>query len=497
MKQPQKTLWIAVLGSALLALGATGGWWWATRTVASAPMATGNESAGAPAKQGQGKPLYWYDPMVPQQHFDKPGKSPFMDMELVPKYADAEGGASGVKIDPTVAQNLGVRLAKVERIPLATQVQTSGIIGFNERNVAVVQTRSGGFVERVWPLAPGDVVKAGQPIAAFLIPEWAAAQHELLAVRASGDAALLAAARDRLRLLGMPERVIDAVEKNAAVQSRFTVTAPIGGVIQSLDVRAGMTLTAGQTLARINGLSTVWLEAAVPQSLAGLASIGDHAMATIAGEATPVEGRVTGIVPMLQDASRTLQVRIELPNRDGRLRPGMSAQILLRRQSERTALAVPTEAVIRTGKRALVMLADAQGRFTPAEVSLGEEIGDRTVIAAGLDEGQQVVASGQFLIDSEAKLSGIAARPINESAMPVSQALDEADATIKGLAAGEVTLSHGPFKMLGMPGMTMTFPLAAPTLTAGFKVGDRVRVGVRQTDDGLAVERIEKSGGGQ
>lgn len=494
MRQPWKSLVIVAAGSALLALGATGGWWWARQPI---PMAAKTEPVSPQPGQSEGKVLYWYDPMVPQQHFDKPGKSPFMDMALVPKYADASGGTAGVKIDPAVAQNLGVRLAKVARIPLAFQAQASGIVGFNERDVAVVQNRSAGFVERVWPLAPGDVVRAGQPLAAFLVPEWAAAQYELLAIRHSGDAGLLAAARDRLRLLGMPERMIAAVEKSGVVQSRYTVTAPIGGVIQSLDVRAGMTLTAGQTLARINGLSTVWLEAAVPQALADRVDTGSRVTAIVAGEATPIEGRVTGIVPVLQDATRTLRVRIELPNRNGRLRPGMSAQVSLQGKPEGTALAVPTEAIIRTGRRALVMLADAQGRYTPVEVSLGEEVGDQTVVTAGLDEGQQVVASGQFLLDSEASLGGIAARPLEPASIHAPSPLHEADATIKGIAPGEVTLAHGPFKTLAMPGMTMSFPLGAPALTTGFKVGDKVRVGVRQTDDGLVVERIERAGDGQ
>jgi Cu(I)/Ag(I) efflux system membrane fusion protein len=494
MSQTKKTLLIAAAACALLALGATGGWWWASQP---APMAAKTEPASPQPGQGEGKVLYWYDPMVPQQHFDKPGKSPFMDMALVPKYADASGEDAGVKIDPAVTQNLGVRLAKVERIPLAFQAQASGIIGFNERDLAVVQNRSAGFVERVWPLAPGDVVRAGQPLVAFLVPEWAAAQYELLAIRRSGDTGLLAAARDRLRLLGMPERMIGAVEKSGVVQSHYTVTAPIGGVIQSLDVRAGMTLTAGQTLARINGLSTVWLEAAVPQALADQVDTGSRATATVAGEAIPIEGRVTSIVPVLQNATRSLQARIELPNRNGQLRPGMSAQVSLQGKPKGTALAVPTEAVIRTGRRALVMLAGAQGRYTPVEVSLGEEVGDQTVITAGLGEGQQVVASGQFLIDSEASLSGIAARPLEQASIHASPPLHEADATIKGIAPGEVTLAHGPFKTLSMPGMTMTFPLGAPALTTGFKVGDKVRVGVRQTEEGLVVERIEKRGESQ
>lgn len=497
MRQTTKITMVLVAVAALLGLGAMGGGWWAKHKIMSASPAADAGTQGATAKQSEARVLYWYDPMVPQQHFDKPGKSPFMDMELVPRYADASGGTAGVKIDPVVAQNLGLRLAAVTRVPLAEHADVSGIVGFNERDVAVVQNRSGGFVERVWPLAAGDQVRAGQPLVELLVPEWAAAQHEMLAIRSSGDAALLAAARDRLRLLGMPERAIESLEKTGAVQSRYTIHAPIGGVLQSLDVRTGMTVAAGQTLARINGLSTVWIEAAVPETLAGLVGVGSRATVSLAGGQAPIEGRVSDIVPMLQDATRSLRVRIELPNRDGKLRPGMSAQVSLKRESHATALAVPTEAVIRTGKRALVMVASGQGRFKPVEVLLGREIGEQTVIAAGLDEGQQVVASGQFLIDSEASLRGIAAQTIDETAKTAAPALHEADATIRALDRREVTLAHGPFRTLAMPGMTMAFPLARPELTKGFKVGDKVRVGVRQSDDGLVVERIEKRGDAQ
>jgi membrane fusion protein, copper/silver efflux system len=481
------------MGAVLLALGSAGGWWWAMHGSALLPME--NKSVGVPAVHEEAKVLYWYDPMYPQQHFDKPGKSPFMDMELVAKYADSSGGSSGVKIDPAITQNLGVRLAKVKRISLATEIEASGILGFNERDVAVLQSRSEGFVEKVWPLAPGDVVRAGQPLVEFLVPQWAAAQHELLALRNAKDDALLDAARDRLRSLGMPVETIASLEKSGRVQTRYTVNAPIGGVLRTLDVRTGMTVGSGQLLARINGLETVWLEVAVPEVMAGLVGIGNQVTVTLAGRQTPIKGHVTGIVPMLQDDTRSLRVRVELPNRDGQLNPGMSAQVSLHSKSQSTALAVPTEAVIRSGKRALVMVAEGEGHFIPAEVSLGREIDNNTVITAGLQEDQQVVASGQFLIDSEAKLSGVEMQSANDTPATAPVVLHEADATIEELEKGEVTLTHGPFKTLNMPGMTMTFSLAKPELTEGLKVGDKVHVAVHQTDDGLIVERIEKSGG--
>jgi Cu(I)/Ag(I) efflux system membrane fusion protein len=381
----------------LLLVGAGGGWWWASHT------------RGQPAtpESSQAKVLYWYDPMVPQQHFDKPGKSPFMDMELVPRYAEEAGSAAGVRIDPAVQQNLGVRLATVERVPLASRIDAAGVLGFNERDVAIVQSRAGGFVEKVWPLAPGDQVRAGDPLVELLVPEWAVGEQELLVARQSGDASLLQAAHDRLRLLGIDATEIQRLDSTGLANSQFIVRAPISGVVQTLDLRTGMTLTAGQTLLRINSLESVWMEVAVPEALAGNLHVGDRAAVQLADRAAhSVDGRVSAILPALNDATRTLRVRVELANSDGRLRPGQSAQVTLAGGSRQDGLAVPTEAIIRTGKRALVMLAE-QGGFRPVEVILGQEVGDRTVITSGLAEGQEVVSSGQFLLDSEASLRGL------------------------------------------------------------------------------------------
>lgn len=496
MNTSNKTLIAAIGAAALLALGAAGGGWWA-RHGNMAP--TGTPGAASAAPQGEGKVLYWYDPMVPQQHFDKPGKSPFMDMALVPKYADDGGGTTGVRIDPRVTQNLGLRLAVVERIPLASVVEATGIVGFNERDVAVEQARVGGFVERVWPLAPGDVIAAGQPLAELLVPEWTAAQHEMLAVRGSGDAALLAAARERLRLLGMPDELIRDADRTGQARARFVVRSSRSGVVQSLEVRSGMTLMAGQTLARINGLATVWLDVAVPEASSGGVRVGSQADVRMAAfPDKSMSGRVTTILPALADASRTLRVRVEMPNRDAALRPGMSAQVRLRTGADGTALAVPTEAIIRTGQRSVVMAVEGDGRYAPVEVTLGRELGERTVIAAGLSEGRKIVASGQFLLDSEASLSGVLARSgaaAPESGNVPAAALHEADATVAAIDDREITLAHGPFQTLAMPAMTMTFRLAGSELAKGLKAGDEVRVGVRQTDDGLVVERIGKTGG--
>lgn len=500
-----KSIWNGLLriGVAVLlvAAGVKGGEWWAARAIedGSQPGHQAVETAPSAMPAGERKVLYWYDPMSPQHRFDKPGKSPFMDMELVPRYADEDGTADAgatVRIDPAAAQNLGVRLATVKRIRAETVVEASAVLNFNERDVAIVQARTGGFVERVAALAPGDVVRQGAFIAEVLVPDWAARQYEYLALRNAGDRQLLEAARSRLRLAGMPESLIRRVEASGRTQDRIAITAPRAGVLQELGVRQGMTLGAGQTVARINGIGTVWLDVAVPEASASGLRVGQRGEAKfVAFPGEVFEARVAALLPSLNEATRTLKVRLELPNHDARLRPGLTGVARLSGGSGQTLLAVPTEAVIRTGKRSIVMRAEEGGRFRPVEVTPGDEIGGDTAILSGLTDGEQVVVSGQFLIDSEASLMGLQARTDERPAgSSPGVALHEAEATIEEIGDSEVTISHGPFRTLAMPGMTMPFPVARPELLKGFKVGDRVRVEVRQSDDGLIVETIRSAG---
>ncbi len=353
--------------------------------------------------------LYWYDPMHPQQKFDKPGKSPFMDMMLVPKYA-ADATSTGVKIDAAMRQNLGMRLASVTRETMAAEIDAVAVVGFDERNVAIVQARSNGFVQRVYAHAPADIVAAGAPLADLLVPEWTGAQHEYLSLRDAGETALANAARERMRLLGMPEALIERMEHAGKPVTTVTVTAPIAGVIQELGVRQGMTLSAGATLARINAIGSVWLEAAVPEAQAAMVRTGAPAQARFA--AYPEEqfnGRVAALLPEANRETRTLRVRMQFANPALRFRPGMFAQVRIAGPAEE-ALVVPAEAVIRTGKRALVFVAGGAGEFSPAEVELGAEMNGKLIVRKGLKEGQRVVASGQFLIDSEASLRGVIGR---------------------------------------------------------------------------------------
>jgi Cu(I)/Ag(I) efflux system membrane fusion protein len=403
--------WVGMI-IAVAVLSAVGGYWFARHGAGPADLTYSvTQSSSAAAGRSDRPALYWYDPMVPNQHFDKPGKSPFMDMQLVPKYADEGGASGGVQISPGIVQNLGLRTAPVELGRFAQPIEAVGNIGFNQRNVAIIQSRTNGFVSRVYGRAPADVLRRGAPLVDLLVPEWTGAQAEFLAVVRSGDRDLIEAARQRLLLLGMPAELIVRIEASHQQQATLTISTPIAGAIETLDVREGMTVSTGATLAKINGLETVWLEAAIPESQSGLVTLGQSVEAQLAAySGETLKGRVIAILPETSVETRTTRVRVELPNPNLRLRPGMFAKLRLHAGDDTPRLWVPSEAIIRTGTRNLVVVAADANRFEPTEVQIGPEAGGKTVILAGLKEGQNIVASGQFLIDSEASLRGVLAR---------------------------------------------------------------------------------------
>jgi Cu(I)/Ag(I) efflux system membrane fusion protein len=432
--------------------------------------------------------------MYPQQHFPAPGKSPFMDMPLVPKYSDDTAGEEqpAVQVSAGLQQNLGIRLATVTAGRLERTLSVSGVLTFDERDFSVLQARTGGYVERVYGRATGDIVAKGAPLADVLTPEWAGLQEEYLALRHSGDTQLTAAARQRLVLAGMPADLINRVASTGKVQLSVTLSAPTAGVIQVLDLRPGMTLTPGATLARINGVANVWLEAAVPEAQAQGLREGQPVRAQLpAFPGDPIPGKLTALLADADLQSRTLRLRIELPNPDGRLRPGMTAQVALHPgESSEQSLLVPAEAVIRTGKRDLLMLAEDGGRFRPVEVVLGQESRGKVAVLQGLQPGQRIVASGQFLLDSDANLKGIEAATAQDSQPNAGPALHEADGRVVQIDGTQLTVAHGPFITLGMPGMTMTFPVVDQSLLDGLKVGAQIRFGIRERDEGMVVEQI-------
>lgn len=444
--------------------------------------------------------LYYHDPMVPGNRFDKPAKSPFMDMMLVPVYAGGSGdnGAgegSTVTVSPRLQQNLGVRTAPVTEGTLSPPVTAVGSIAFNERDQATVQARATGYVERLHVRATLDRVAKGQALAELYVPDWIAAQEEFLSVRrmqGTDLAPLVEAARQRMRQVGMNEAQIAWVEGSGQTQARTILLAPISGVVTELAVREGMTVTAGTTLFRLNGLGTVWANAEVPESQAALLRPGTRVRAkSPAVPGVTLDGQVQALLPEVNPTTRTLKARLELANPGGRLVPGMSVQMQFTDLQAGKALLVPTEAVIQTGRRTVVIVADGEGRsghFRPVEVEIGTEGGGQTEVRRGLQAGQRVVVSSQFLIDSEASLKGVEARLNAAESKPQAEDTTprhEGDATVESLSRDALTLSHGPIPSLKWGPMTMDFKPPPQGLPSGLKAGDKVRFAFYMGTDNL------------
>ena len=384
--------------SVALLAGALGlGFLWGMTRGASSSVAS---STPSPAVQPV---LYWYDPMVPDQHFDKPGKSPFMDMQLVPKYAGDTPGAAGVRIDPDVRQNLGIRTVAATRGRLPATQRVPGTVVWNQREERVVSLPVDAVVERLYVRTPFEPVQIGQMLMSVRSPTWSAALAEANALRGAQSAegrSLQAATGGRLRALGLPA--------GAKVDGRgaIVLTAPAAGVVSEIAVREGQAVSAGMPLLRLNGTRSVWIEAALPPSTAASAAPGTPVEVTVdAPSGQSFTGTIEALLPQIDAGTRTQRARIVLDNPEGRLTAGQFVQVAVRPEASAEVVLVPSGAVVDDGSQSrVIVLVDE--RFVPVVVRTGRSGGGMTEIVSGLSGGEQVVASGQFLIDSEANLSG-------------------------------------------------------------------------------------------
>jgi Cu(I)/Ag(I) efflux system membrane fusion protein len=394
--------WILAVGAAL-GLGALGGYLIANRT---GEEVSESNAAVSPSQQDR-RVLYWHDPMVPGAKFDKPGKSPFMDMQLVPVYADEKSGAD-VNINPAFTQNLGIRLGKVSRQAQAFTFDAVGNVAVDERSLRVIQARVEGYVSKLYVKAPLTRVKRGQKLADIVAPQWLAAQQEYLSLRSatsSSAAAVRDAARQRLLVLGITEQTVRMLEERGQVDTTTTLLSPEDGFVTQLSVREGAAFLPGAAIMEVTGLSKVWVNAQIPEAqvsrLGASATIDVHATAW---PAQVFQAHLLALLPEVSVETRTVTARLEVDNPEHKLLPGMFVRMSVQSPLDAAALVVPTEAVITTGERSVVIVSDGGGGFNVAEVEVGAESHGQTTILSGLEEGQSIVLSGQFLIDSEASL---------------------------------------------------------------------------------------------
>ena len=392
MKQATKTVVALALG--LLAGGGLTVAW----------MNSAKQTAGlTESRSVEREPLYWVAPMDPEYRRDGPGKSP-MGMDLIPVYEEAAGdlGAGTVKIAPEVVNNLGVRTAEAGRHALQTDIRTVGYVQYDEDRLIHIHPRVEGWIEKLYVKAAGNPVVAGQPLYDLYSPQLVNAQEELVLALKRDNRQLVQAAEDRLLALQLSADFIAALKRERKVRQTVTFRAPQDGVVDNLNIREGYFVGPQKTLMSIGALDDVWVEAEVFERQAAAVRVGLPVAMTL--EYLPGRkwlGVVDYVYPSLEEKTRTLRVRLRFANEDRVLRPNMFAQVIIDTPANEEVLTVPREAVIRTGSQDRVVLAVGNGRFKAVAVELGRMDPEQVEILSGLDAGERVVVSAQFLLDSE------------------------------------------------------------------------------------------------
>lgn len=479
-----------LLGLLVIVLVVGLAFWLGRRSVGSMPA----QSPAASTVSGEKKVLYWYDPMVPNTRFDKPGKSPFMDMQLVPMYDEPASDRAAVTIDSGTRQNLGIRTAVVTSGDLARGVDGVGYVEPDQQRIAVIQTRAQGWVERLGVSAVNDSVRRGQVLMEIYSPDLVAAQAEYLLAARHSDAPqarlLVTAARNKLALLGLTPAQIDTLARTQKINRRVAYRAPIGGVVSELNVRSGSQVSLGMTAMSLTDLSSVWVIAEIPEAQASRLRPGARVTANFAAyPQQEFRGSIDYVYPQVSQANRTLRARARFTNPSGLLKPGMYANVTLSDPAPAQVTLVPSEAIIMTGKRKVVILAEPNGAFRPVDVQTGPASGESTQILSGLVPGQRVVTSGQFLLDSESNMR-LGLQRLEENTTAAEGQRQAVRYTARGeikqidRAAGSITLAHDAVPALKWSSMTMTFSANERALAAQVKPGQRVEFDFEPNDSG-------------
>ena len=354
----------------------------------------------------QTKPLYWVAPMDANYRKDKPGKSP-MGMDLVAVYAEKTSAQltnspGTIKISSAVINNLGVRTANAVYGHLKNTIDTVGYVQYDEDRLVHIHPRVEGWIEKLYLKAAGETVQEGQALYDIYSPALVNAQEEFLLALQRNNKRLVTAARARLLALQLPAPAIKNLQINKKISQTVTFFAPQAGVISTLNIREGFYVKPGTTIMSIANLEEVWVEAEVFERQA--AQVKTNNPITMTLDYLPGkqwQGKIDYIYPTLDAKTRTLKVRLRFNNENGELKPNMFAQIRIHLSSDEAALLIPKQALIRTGSQDRVVLALGDGRFKSIVVHTGRFADEQVEILGGLEEGESVVSSAQFLLDSE------------------------------------------------------------------------------------------------
>lgn len=360
-------------------------------------------------KVSEKQPIYWVAPMDANYKKDKPGKSP-MGMDLLPVYANSgsgpDEGVGTIRISADVINNLGVRTVTAQYKLLHNQINTVGYVTYDEDKLVHIHPRVDGWIEKLYVKTVGSMVKKGQPLYDIYSPELVNAQEEFLLALERNNKRLANAAENRLVALQLPTSAISTLKKSRKVQQSITFYAPQNGVVENLKIREGFFVKPGATLMSIGDLSQVWIEAEVFERQAAQVHVGTKV--TLRLDYLPgkeYNGQVDFIYPTLDAKTRTVKVRLRFDNQLGDFKPNMFAEVTIHTSDTASALLIPKEALIRTGNQDRVVLALGGGSFKSIVVTVGRFDNESVEILSGLVDGEEVVSSAQFLLDSESSKS--------------------------------------------------------------------------------------------
>jgi len=369
------------------------------------------EDAGSSQTSDEKKIAYWKAPMNPREIYDEPGKSA-MGMDLVPVYENELVGGVNISIDPVTVQNMGVRTATARKGPLVHTIRTYGHITYDETLTARISPKFSGWFEKLYVNFAGEHVQKGEPLFEIFSPDLMAAQEEYLSAfrtlnrSGGGNRALLASAARRLRIFGVADSEIKAIEQANQVKKRILIRSPFTGVVTDKNAVEGGYVKEGTVVYNLADLSRIWVEAHIYEYELDRVKKGQDVEMTLPYHpGKTYRGRVAFIYPYLQQKTRDVVIRLEFENPDMELKPDMYADVRIETRGEQEGIIIPSEAVIRSGERNVVFVTREKGKFSPREVTLGMALDEGNVqILSGIAPNEQVVTSGQFLLDSESKL---------------------------------------------------------------------------------------------
>lgn len=458
------------------------------------------------------KILYWVAPMDPNYRRDGPGKSP-MGMDLVPVYeetGDAAAAGPGVTISAQVENSLGVRTAIAEKGSLWRKIDTVGYVSPDESKLSHIHLRVDGWIEKLAVNTEGERVKKGQRLFDIYSPKLVNAMEEYVQALRSSSRRLIVASREKLQSLGVSPQQVRELDRTRKIPQTTSVYAPQDGIVSMLKVREGMYVMPAMQVMTLADLSSVWVLAEVFESQSEWVKTGQSAdveLSFIPGRTW--EGVVEYVYPSLDPVNRTLRVRLRFDNPDETLKPNMYANVAIYGGARQDVLSVPREALLRSGKNERLIIAQGNGRYEQREVVSGMESGDWIEIISGLREGERVVTSSQFLIDSEASMKASLMRMSSvdqppEQMKPEEMKMETPTETMTAKGTGTVvdvmvnhgmlTLEHDPIDSLGWPAMTMDFTVQDGVSLEGLGKGDAVEFELVKKEGQYLVRSIKKQG---